>query len=81
MYMEKKERQEKQQLRWEEWRQKDFDYLLTMYTRVVNDFAVCHFTMRDLEDQKELAEDSSFLLDQLRQRYHMKEPSPIYPRY
>lgn len=68
-----KDRQEKQNERWNEWRETDFDNLLKLYTRVTNDFAVAHFTMKDMEDLNEMAMDSSFLLEQIRQRYYLKE--------
>jgi len=71
------ERRERQAERWDEWRKTDFDILLKLYTRIVNDFAVSHFTMRDAEDEKELAMDSSFLLEQLRNRFYDRRESHL----
>lgn len=66
------EQQKAQQERWEEWRRYDFDRLITLYTRVRDEFSVAHFTLKDMSRQNELTMDSSFLLEQLRERYYLR---------
>lgn len=78
--MENKQRFKRQSERWEKWRQSDFDRLLQDYTRVTHDFALSSFTMRPVEDINELAQDSSFLLEQLRMRFYQRQEDRFRPQ-